>query len=138
MTDRASFIGVFHLWSTSVFSWGSGMQKYVYLPTGGSWTRDLWRHCGAPFCLLGVAKCSIDIILPSCKIWIYLAYNEPTPVGLCLSICWYGVSINETKISQLEQCAEGERASRCLLKLRWKNKGRRNICVYTTTLVYVQ
>ena len=94
MTDRASFIGVFHLWSTSVFSWGSGMQKYVYyLPTGGSWTRDLWRHCGAPFCLLGVAKCSIDIILPSCKIWIYLAYNEPTPVGLCLSICWYGILV---------------------------------------------
>ena len=93
MTDRASFIGVFHLWSTSVFSWGSGMQKYVYLPTGGSWTRDLWRHCGAPFCLLGVAKCSIDVILPSCKIWINLAYNEPTHVGLCLSICWYGVLV---------------------------------------------
>ena len=41
--------------------------------------------------------------------------------------------ISETKNSQIEQCAEGERASRCLLKLRWKNKGRRNICVYTTT-----
>ena len=56
------------------------MQKYVYLPTVGSWTRDLWRHCGAPFCLLAVAKCSIDIILPSCKICINLAYNEPTPL----------------------------------------------------------
>ena len=56
------------------------MQKYVYLLTVGSWTRDLWRHCGAPFCLLAVAKCSIDIILPSCKICINLAYNEPTPL----------------------------------------------------------
>ena len=134
MTDRASFIGVFHLWSTSVFSWGSGMQKYVYLPTVGSWTRDLWRHCGAPFCLLAVAKCLIDIISPSWK------YYELIQLIMSLPLLdfVYLYADSEIKISQIEQCAEGERASRCLLKLRWKNKGRRNICVYTTTLVYVQ
>ena len=61
-----------------------------------------------------------------CKTCINLTYNEPTRWILFIyMLIWY---ISETKISQIEQCAEGERASRCLLKLRWKNKGRRN-CV---------
>ena len=137
MTDRASFIGVFHLWSTSVFSWGSGMQKYVYLPTGGSWTRDLWRHCGAPFCLLAVAKCSIDIILPSCKIWINLRYNEPTHVGLCLSICWYGVLVRP-KLAK----SNNVQRERGRLGVSWNCVGKiRDAATFVYTqqhLVYVQ